>query len=116
MATFIIYWMRRLLDKDFSLAKSQTISFTQFMQSVQGTQAPGAQRYYPMPNPRRYAAHPEGYAGAVRLSEEYALRARNDLDIDDPSIDALQTLLLLSMAFSASGKGKKAYMMLGMSF
>lgn len=32
------------------------------------------------------------------------------VDIDDPSLDALQTLLLLSQAFFAYGLGKKAYM------
>jgi len=61
----------------------------------------------------RYTAHPNGYHAAVRLSEDYARRARNELDIDDPSIDCLQALLLLAIAFTAGGKGKKAYMMLG---
>jgi hypothetical protein len=61
----------------------------------------------------RYAAHPSGYPASVRLSDEYTVRARTDLDIDDPSIDCLQSLLLLSEAFTAAGKGKKAYMMLG---
>jgi hypothetical protein len=61
----------------------------------------------------RYATHPNGYHAAVRLSEDYALRARAQLDMDDPSIDCLQALLLLSEAFTAVGKGKKAYMMLG---
>lgn len=42
------------------------------------------------------------------------MRARTELDIDDPSIDCLQALLLLGVAFTAAGKGKKAYMMLGM--
>ncbi len=63
----------------------------------------------------RYTAHPNGYHAAVRLSEDYALRARTELDIDDPSIECLQTLLLLGIAFTAAGKGKKAYMMLGTS-
>ena len=61
----------------------------------------------------RYTAHPNGYHAAVRLSEDYALRARTELDIDDPRIDTLQSLLLLGVAFTAAGKGKKAYMMLG---
>ncbi|TAQ90951.1 hypothetical protein B7494_g689 [Chlorociboria aeruginascens] len=52
------------------------------------------------------------YGISARLSEEYTLRARTELDTDDPSIDTLQTLLLLAIAFTASGKGKKAYMML----
>jgi hypothetical protein len=61
----------------------------------------------------RYTAHPNGYHAAVRLSEDYARRARTELDIDDPSIDTIQSLLLLEIAFTAAGKGKKAYMMLG---
>lgn len=61
----------------------------------------------------RYTAHPGGYHAAVRLSEDYTMRARAELDIDDPSIEHLQALLLLAVAFTASGKGKKAYMMLG---
>jgi hypothetical protein len=63
----------------------------------------------------RYTAHPNGYHAAVRLSEDYAMRARTELDIDDPSIDCLQALLLLGIAFTAAGKGRKAYMMLGRS-
>lgn len=64
---------------------------------------------------RRYTAHPNGYNAAVRLSEDYALRARTELDIDEPHIDTLQSLLLLAVAFTAAGKGKKTYMMLGVS-
>jgi hypothetical protein len=60
----------------------------------------------------RYATHPSGYHASVRLSEDYALRARSEIDVDEPSIDSLQALLLLSEAFTAAGKGKKAYMML----
>ncbi|KAH6713405.1 fungal-specific transcription factor domain-containing protein [Leptodontidium sp. 2 PMI_412] len=60
----------------------------------------------------RYTAHPNGYHAAVRLSEDYAIRARTELDIDDPSVDCLQALLLLAVAFTAGGKGKKAHMML----
>lgn len=62
----------------------------------------------------RFAIHPGGYHAAVRMSQDYAARSRAELDIDDPSIDTLQTLLLLEIAFKASGRGKKAYMMLGM--
>lgn len=62
----------------------------------------------------RYTPHPNGYQAAVRLSEEYATRARLDIDIDEPSIDALQACLLLVVAFIAAGRGKKAYMLLGM--
>lgn len=60
----------------------------------------------------RFTAHPKGYHAAVRLSEDYAARARTELDIDEPSIDSLQALLLLTVASTASGKGKKAYMLL----
>jgi hypothetical protein len=67
-----------------------------------------------MTNVSRYTTHSNGYHAAVRLSEDYALRSRAELDIDDPSIDCLQALLLLAVAFTAAGKGKKAYMMLGM--
>jgi hypothetical protein len=62
----------------------------------------------------RYAHHPSGYQAAVQLSEEYAAKARLEMDIDDPSVDALQALVLLVTAFTASGKGKKAYMLLSM--
>ncbi|OBT63842.1 hypothetical protein VE03_06646 [Pseudogymnoascus sp. 23342-1-I1] len=61
----------------------------------------------------RYAVHPNGYHAAVRLSEEYATRARAEVNIDEPSIETLQALLLLSLSFIALGSGKKAYMLLG---
>ena len=38
------------------------------------------------------------------------------IDVDSPSIDSLQTLLMLSQAFFANGCGKKAYMTLGIPF
>ncbi|KAB5515218.1 fungal-specific transcription factor domain-containing protein [Coniochaeta sp. 2T2.1] len=60
----------------------------------------------------RYTPHPSGYQSAVRLSEDYASRARGEIDTDEPSVDALQALLLLVTAFTAAGKGKKAYMLL----
>ncbi|ESZ94083.1 hypothetical protein SBOR_5559 [Sclerotinia borealis F-4128] len=60
----------------------------------------------------RYTSHPNGYFAAVRLSEDYAHRARLEVDIDEPSIDTLQALLLLSISYTASGRGKKAYMVL----
>jgi hypothetical protein len=49
------------------------------------------------------------------LSEDYAARSRTELDTDEPSVDALQALLLLVTAFTAAGKGKKAYMLMSMS-
>lgn len=63
---------------------------------------------------RRYTHHSGGYPSAVKLSEDYAARARKEIETDEPSIDALQALLLLVTAFTASGKGKKAYMLLSM--
>ncbi|KAI2618153.1 hypothetical protein GGR54DRAFT_186471 [Hypoxylon sp. NC1633] len=60
----------------------------------------------------RYAPHPAGYESTVKLSEDHALRSRNEIDIDEPSVDALQALLLLVTAFTAAGKCKKAYMLL----
>ncbi|KAL1867252.1 hypothetical protein VTK73DRAFT_4265 [Phialemonium thermophilum] len=60
----------------------------------------------------RYTPHPGGYRDAVKLSEEWTSRARNEVDTDEPSVDALQALLLLVTAFTAAGKGRKAYMLL----
>ena len=40
------------------------------------------------------------------------MRSRIELDVDEPSVDALQALLLLVTAFTGLGKGKKAYMLL----
>lgn len=48
----------------------------------------------------------------MKLSEEYAAKARREIDTDEPSVDAVQALVLLVTAFTASGKGKKAYMLL----
>ena len=64
---------------------------------------------------QRYTPHPNGYQAAVKLSEEYAARARGEIDTDEPSVDALQACLLLVTAFTAAGKGKKAYMLLSKS-
>jgi hypothetical protein len=63
----------------------------------------------------RYAPHPGGYQAAVNLSEAFAAQARNEIDTDEPSIDGLQSTLLLVIAFIGAGKGKKAYMLLSMS-
>ncbi|XHG00564.1 hypothetical protein AWENTII_004000 [Aspergillus wentii] len=53
------------------------------------------------------AATPEQ---SLRTGLEYALQARRMVDIDNPSIEGLQTLLLLCQTFFAHGLGKKAYM------
>lgn len=50
----------------------------------------------------------------MRISQEYARRARLELDIDEPSIEALQALMLLAQANFQLGKGKKTYMLLSM--
>lgn len=60
----------------------------------------------------RYTPHPKGYQAAIKLSEDFATRARKDISTDEPSIDALQALLLLVSAFTAAGKGKRAYMLM----
>ncbi|OCK73840.1 hypothetical protein K432DRAFT_430364 [Lepidopterella palustris CBS 459.81] len=60
----------------------------------------------------RYALHFGGYNDVARISQEYARRSRIELDVDEPSIEGLQTLLLLSQASFQAGKGKKAYMLL----
>ena len=62
--------------------------------------------------PCSYAPYPDGYHAAVRSSQVYANRARSELNIEEPTIENLQTLLLLSLAFFAMGKGRRAYMML----
>ncbi|KAF7717420.1 D-galacturonic acid-responsive regulator GaaR-like protein [Penicillium ucsense] len=49
-------------------------------------------------------------AYALRMGLETAMQARRMIDVDDPTIDGLQSLLLLSQAFFAYGMGKKAYM------
>lgn len=51
-----------------------------------------------------------------RVGLEYALQARNMVDADRPSIDGLQTLLLLTQTFFAHNLGKKTYMTFGMSY
>ncbi|KAF7560487.1 hypothetical protein G7046_g3679 [Stylonectria norvegica] len=60
----------------------------------------------------RHTPNPNGYQAAVQLSEEFAARSRREINTDEPSIDALQALLLLVSAFTASGRGKKAYMLM----
>ncbi|KAI9167280.1 LOW QUALITY PROTEIN: transcriptional regulatory protein [Paramyrothecium foliicola] len=59
-----------------------------------------------------YTPHPGGYQSALKLSEEYAAKARGEINTDEPSVDGLQALLLLVIAFTAAGKGKKAYMLM----
>jgi len=63
----------------------------------------------------RYASQFSGYSNAVRVGHDYYRRARMELDIDEPNIEALQTLLLLAQAAFQQGKGKKSYMHLSKS-
>lgn len=59
--------------------------------------------------------HTSGNAGGpLRTGLDIALQARRMVEMDDPTIEGLQTLLLLSQAFFAYGLGKKAYMTLCM--
>ncbi|KAM6482084.1 fungal-specific transcription factor domain-containing protein [Trichoderma sp. SZMC 28011] len=60
----------------------------------------------------RHTPHPLGFRAAVKLGDEYASRARSAIDIDEPSIDNLQAIVLLAIAFTASGKGRKAFMLI----
>ncbi|EAW10108.1 transcription factor domain-containing protein [Aspergillus clavatus NRRL 1] len=46
----------------------------------------------------------------VQMALDYALQARRLVDVDQPSLDGLQALLLLSQTYFAHGLGKKAYM------
>lgn len=61
----------------------------------------------------RYVPHLcGGLVGAVRWSQDYALQSRLQIDVDEPTIEHLQALLLLAMASFQSGRGKKSYMLL----
>jgi hypothetical protein len=48
----------------------------------------------------------------IPISKEYALKSRQELDIDEPSMDGLQCLVLLSQHGYQAGQGRKAYMYL----
>ncbi|KAJ5714945.1 uncharacterized protein N7483_012126 [Penicillium malachiteum] len=47
---------------------------------------------------------------SLHVGLDAALQARRMVDVDNPTLEGLQTLLLLSQAFFAYGLGKKAYM------
>ncbi|KAF2266575.1 hypothetical protein CC78DRAFT_513186 [Lojkania enalia] len=81
-------------------------------QRMQANQLPTYLAYAIYAVSARYAPHFGGYNAAVRIGQEYARRSRMELDIDEPSIEALQTLLLLSQASYQMGKGKKIFMLL----
>ncbi|KAH9839631.1 shikimate 3-dehydrogenase (NADP+) [Teratosphaeria destructans] len=61
----------------------------------------------------RYAPHLcGGHDAAIRHSHEYTAQARSAIDVDEPTIEHLQSLLLLVMASFQAGRGKKGYMLL----
>ncbi|GAD95508.1 hypothetical protein PVAR5_4151 [Paecilomyces variotii No. 5] len=49
---------------------------------------------------------------SLRPGLDYALQSKRAVDIDEPSIETLQTLILLFLSFFAHGLGRKAYMTL----
>ncbi|KAK5116665.1 hypothetical protein LTR62_007339 [Meristemomyces frigidus] len=69
----------------------------------------------------RYSTRLYGdHVAASTYCQEYALQSRAEIDVDEPTIEHLQALLLLAMTAFKSGKGKKSYMLLthavGMAF
>lgn len=58
----------------------------------------------------RYTTSPGQLEQSLRTGLDAALQARRMIDVDNPTVEGLQTLLLLSQAFYAHGLGKKAYM------
>ncbi|KAI2722530.1 transcriptional regulator family: Fungal Specific TF [Penicillium roqueforti] len=58
----------------------------------------------------RYTTSPGQVEQSLRSGLDAALQARRMIEVDDPTVEGLQTLLLLSQAFHAYGLGKKAYM------
>ncbi|KAH6641720.1 fungal-specific transcription factor domain-containing protein [Chaetomium tenue] len=105
--TLLDIYFTRFHDKPFYIFDESTLR-----QRLQLEQVPGYLVHAIYAVAARYAPHPSGYQSAVKLSEEYAAKSRLEIDTDDPSVDALQALVLLVTAFTASGKGKKAYMLL----
>ncbi|PSN63960.1 hypothetical protein BS50DRAFT_93643 [Corynespora cassiicola Philippines] len=81
-------------------------------QRMQANQLPSYLAYAIYAVSARYAPHFSGYNASVRVGQEYARRARQELDIDEPSVETLQTLMLLSQASFQMGKGKKTFMLL----
>ncbi|OAA72745.1 Fungal specific transcription factor [Akanthomyces lecanii RCEF 1005] len=60
----------------------------------------------------KLSAHPKGHLAAVQASLDLALRARQAIDLDEISMEAIQALLLICLTFIMVGKGAKAYMAL----
>ena len=100
-------YFNRFHAKPFYILDESTLR-----QRLQLNQVPGYLIHAIFAVAARYTLHPKGYQSAVRLSEDYAAQSRSDIDTDEPSIDAVQALMLLVTAFTAAGKGKKAYMLL----
>lgn len=85
-------------------------------QRLQNSQLPTFLAYAIYALSARYASQFGGYNNAVRVGHDYYRRARMELDVDEPSIESLQALLLLTQAAFQQGKGKKAYMHLSKFF
>ncbi|KAM0668417.1 hypothetical protein ACQRIU_001979 [Beauveria bassiana] len=60
----------------------------------------------------KFSVHPNGHLAAAQLSLDLATRARQAIDIDEVSVEATQSLLLICLTFIMAGKGAKAYMVL----
>jgi hypothetical protein len=58
----------------------------------------------------RYTTSPGQVEQSLRTGLDAALQARRMIEIDNPTVEGLQTLMLISQAFYAYGLGKKAYM------
>ncbi|KAJ5812346.1 hypothetical protein N7474_008647 [Penicillium riverlandense] len=58
----------------------------------------------------RYTSSAGQSEQSLNASLDAALQARRAVDVDNPTLDGLQALLLLSQVFFAHGLGKKAYM------
>jgi len=65
---------------------------------------------------RYLPVHELGTKSAQEYSEEFAVCARREMDSDEPTLENLQSMLLLSMTYYAMGYGKKSFMQMGMSF
>lgn len=61
---------------------------------------------------RYEALRAESETAIRRTVAENIRKARQGVDPDEPSIEGIQTLILLSLALYANGQGKKAYMAL----
>jgi len=102
-----------LLDIYFSRLHGKPLSIldeASTRQRLQNNQLPNFLAFAIYALSARYANQFGGYSNAVRVGHDYYRRARMELDVDEPSIESLQALLLLTQAAFQQGKGKKAYM------